>query len=463
MSEKKIPATKIVADFVDNIRFEDIPKEDVDHLKLDILDTLGCGIYGSTTPWGSMVTQYAVEAGGPKQSTIWCNKNKVHTSNAVLANGTLVHSSELDDTHQPTLLHPGSAIFTTALATAELVEGICGLDLLTATAAGYETAINVRNCMGKSLVTRGFNGTGVLGTIGAAATASKILGLDSAGIMNAIGIAGVYASGLQSSQRSMSKRTLQGRAAQQGILGAFLSKKGFTGPEVLEVEFGGFCSTLSDDYSLKLIENIGKNFTIHNIGFKAYPAGIGIHSALEALKKIMKKHQISPVSVEKIVVKQTPHAAKFRKGMGPDSIKPWTIDTALMSMHYAVACMVIDGEMFINQLRDEKIRNPKILSMAEKVEIIPSNEFEEIEKLHPEKRLITQVEVHQKGRILESDLEYYPRGTPQNPMTLEELYLKFRTLAKTVFDADRIEEIIDIVQKMEEVEDVTLLAEKLVK
>jgi 2-methylcitrate dehydratase PrpD len=342
-------------------------------------------------------------------------------------------------------------MFTTALAMAEVVGNVSGRELLTAAAAGYELCFRVGVVTWKGLGNRGYNRTGTLGTMGAAATAAKILGLDEDRIKDAIGIAGVYASGLQSSRLSMSKRATQGRAAQQGVLGAFLAQKGFTGSDVIEASFG-ICDTLAGESDLSKLKDIGKTFTIHNIGFKPYTAATGIHKGLDALQKLMKSYPIDPNRVEKVIFRMPIEAAYLYMGNDPEHIKPWTIEVALYSIHYAAACMLIDGEMFIDQLNEKRIKDPRILELAMKVEITPTPELA---------GKGTIVEVVQGGHTYKSEPVYYSKGMPQNPMSKDELRQKFKKLARTVFQDDKIEEIVKTVENMEQIEDVAILAEKL--
>jgi 2-methylcitrate dehydratase PrpD len=163
--------------------------------------------------------------------------------------------------------------------------------------------------------------------------------------------------------------------------------------------------------------------------------------------------------IEKVIIRQSPSMAKYRIHNDPNRVKLWTADVALMSMQYAIACMLVDGGMFINQLKDEKIRDPRILELAKKVEVRPTPEFE---KTSVDKQLVTRVEVTDKHRTYKSQLEFYPKGYPENPMTKEERFQKFRTLARTVFQDERIEQIARTIRNLEEIGDIATLAQLLV-
>ena len=149
---------------------------------------------------------------------------------AALANGTMVHAFELDDLHKRSIVHPGSVVITPALAVAEYLQGVSGERFLTAIIAGYEVAARVGMSVGAAHLVQGWHPTGTHGTLGAAAAASSLLGLTDKQMQHALGIAGSQSAGLMASQfASMVKRFHAGRAAQSGVYGAFLARRGFIG------------------------------------------------------------------------------------------------------------------------------------------------------------------------------------------------------------------------------------------
>lgn len=134
--------TARLADFVAGLEFQAIPPEVIPRIKLCILDTLGCALYGSTLPWGKTIVQFVKECGAGKGALIWGDGTEVPSPNAPLANGTLVHSFELDDIHRDAVLHPGAVTLPAADA---LVCQNCadGKHFLTAVVAGYEVGCRV--------------------------------------------------------------------------------------------------------------------------------------------------------------------------------------------------------------------------------------------------------------------------------------------------------------------------------
>ncbi|MDI6809185.1 MAG: MmgE/PrpD family protein [Candidatus Eisenbacteria bacterium] len=179
-----------LASFVSKLQFSDLPGEVVNHIKLCILDTIGCGLFGSALPWGQLMARFVEAQAGVLESSVWGHGVKVPSANAALANGTMVHGFELDDLHKGGIVHPGSTTVTAALAVAEGKRNVSGADLLTAVVAGYELAARVGMSVGVSHLVAGFHPTGTCGTFSAGAAAARVLGVDEMTTANCLGIAG---------------------------------------------------------------------------------------------------------------------------------------------------------------------------------------------------------------------------------------------------------------------------------
>lgn len=167
-----------LARFITDLRYERIPSEVISHVKICILDTLGCALYGSTLPLGKIVVQFVKECGAGRGALIWGDGAEVPSPNAPLANGTLVHSFELDDIYREGSLHTGAVTLPAADAMLSQVDQTSGKDFLAAVVAGFETGCRVGRANGISQLRRGFHPTGTTGTFAAGAAAAKLLRLD---------------------------------------------------------------------------------------------------------------------------------------------------------------------------------------------------------------------------------------------------------------------------------------------
>ncbi|TRO51207.1 MmgE/PrpD family protein, partial [Candidatus Bathyarchaeota archaeon] len=182
--------SRILAEYVVNLRSDSLPAEVLEKAKLHFLDALGNILGAYEMPWSQMVINIVKQTGGTPQSTVMGEDKKYPVVMAALANGTMAHGIDADDSGaRPSWAHPGSCIIPAAFATAE-VEKCSGEDLLTAIVAGYEVGCRFDSAMYPGMRDRGFHATGVAGTIGAGAAVGKILGLSVDEMVNAFGLAG---------------------------------------------------------------------------------------------------------------------------------------------------------------------------------------------------------------------------------------------------------------------------------
>jgi 2-methylcitrate dehydratase PrpD len=450
--------TRALAQFSAELTYEKIPTSVIDHIKLCLLDTIGCGLFGSTLPWSRIIADFSKDLGGTQKSTIWGRNLKAPAPNAALANGTAVHSFEIDDLHKTSIVHPGGVAIVPALAMVEYIGGCNGEKFLTAIIAGYEVAIRVGMSVGASHLKRGFHPTGTNGTFGAAAAAGSILKLDSEKMTHALGIAGTQAAGLMAAQFSaMVKRMHAGRAAQSGIYGALLAEKGLTGiNNILEAEYGGYCSTMAGESNKNLLtKGLGEDFETGQVGFKPYSAGGSTHTAHEAVKSIMEKNNITEDLIDKIII----HSTTVTYHHTSWEYKPEGVTAAQMNMQYIVAVTALEGSIFIDQFTEEKIKDPKIIEFSRKVEVFPDPE---LDKLGPDFRHAIIAEVKTKdGKIFKQRVDT-AKGSNKKPMTNNEIIQKYNILASKVLSQNRVNELYDMILNIEKLNDIRKLAKMLV-
>ncbi|MDI7259276.1 MAG: MmgE/PrpD family protein [Thermodesulfobacteriota bacterium] len=450
--------TRALAQFASELTYEKIPSSVIERMKLCLLDTFGCGLFGSTLPWAIVIADFAQELGGKQESIIWGRNVKVSAPNAALANGTAVHSFELDDLHKTSIVHPGGIATTSALAMAERIGHCSGKDLLTAIVAGYEVAIRVGMSVGTSHLQRGFHPTGTHGAFGAGAAAGRILRLDTEKMTHDLGIAGTQAAGLMAAQYSaMVKRMHAGRAAQSGVYGALLAQKGFTGiVNILEAEYGGYCKVMADVSDMsKLTSGLGKHYETSRVGFKPYAAGGSTHTAHEAVKAVMEKNNLSADSIDKITIRAT--TATYHHTSW--EYKPEGVTAAQMNMQYVVAITALEGDIFINQFTEAKVQDPKIIEYSRRVEVIPDPE---LDKLGPEFRHVVIAEIRTRNGKMFHERVDTAKGSDKRPMSADEINRKYQILASKALNQHRVAELKEMVFSLEKVSDVREVAELLI-
>ncbi len=445
--------TADLAAFVKSVSYAALPAEAVEHLKLCILDTIGCGLFGSTLPCAQILLAQLDDLGSTGPSRAWGVGGAYSVTDAALVNGTMVHSFELDDLHARGIIHLGSVTLPPALALAQHLKGVSGRDLLAAVAAGYEVGARVGMFVGTSHLLKGFHPTGTNGTFAAAATAAKLLNLPEEQLINALGVAGSQSAGLMAAQySSMVKRMHAGRAAQSGLLAALLAQKGFTGAiDVLEAGYGGYGAAMSDELDYESARaGLGQTYELMNVGFKPYACCGSNHTTIDALRQIFEEEGLRAAEIEKIEIKTTT-ATKLHVGW---PYSPHSVTSAQMNLYYCAAVFALDGDVFIDQFTEERIRDRQVMDFISKIIIEPDSA---LDAGGPPKRHAVAVRVlTKKGLIFERRVDF-PRGNPRNPMTRADLEQKFRKLAVKAMPPDQILELMVRVFSLEELDDVGLL------
>src|SRR6202047_3731957 len=161
-----VAVTPRLGQWVSELTLSAVPADVVNHLKLCLLDSIGCGLYGAAQPWGRIAADVAVGFSGGVAAALFGRAEKVSPPDAALANGTAIHGFEIDDAHVSSSLHPGAVTLPAALAVAE-AKAASGAELLVALVAGYEIGLRVGVCAGVTHSTSGYHVTGTVGVVGA--------------------------------------------------------------------------------------------------------------------------------------------------------------------------------------------------------------------------------------------------------------------------------------------------------
>jgi 2-methylcitrate dehydratase PrpD len=449
MSSSQAPllehATRDLARFASGLRYDDIPPDAVERMKLSVLDSIGCCLYGATLPWTRQVAALAEAEGARPVASLMGMGKRTSVALAALVNGTAGHAFELDDIHKESIVHAGSLATPVALAFAEERGGAPGRDVLTSMVAGYEVGHRVGSAATMSLFFRGFHPQGTSGAFVAAATAARALGLDAGQFQHALGIAGSQAGGLMAAQEgAMVKRFHSGRAAQSGVYSALLAQSGFTGiTDVLEASYGGYLSTYSDQpNAARLTEGLGTQWETLAVGYKPHAAVTSIHTALDGLGEIMREQKLASGDITKVEVGLSPmthvHCAWEYKAQG--------VTAAQMNLYYGLAVIALDGVAFTDQYCEERLRDPKILDFIGRV---TARVDPEIEGMGAAFRHAARVKVTTRdGRSVEK-MPLHRRGSPEAPLKPEDIEHKFRHVVKPCLGPADIERVVALTGKLE--------------
>ena len=452
--------TRGLARFISNIRYEDIPPEVVHRAKLLILDSIGCGLYASQKPWGTILTDTFSELESGGTCTVWGTDRRLTAPHAAFVNGAMVQGFEIDDIHRQAMVHIGCVTVPAVFAIAEIRGPIKGSDFLRSAIAGYETGPRVGQCVGQEHLGKGWHPTGTIGTFAAAAASSAALRLSEEQTVHALGLAGSQAAGLMAVQYgAMMKRGHAGRACQSGLYAAMLAKNGFTGiTNVFESPFGGFCTAFSqtqDRFDLKeLTAGLGKTFETMRYGLKFYSSAASTQTALDALRNIQKKRSFKPDEVDKIVV----YGGQVMMDHTFWKYEPAGITNAQFNMPFVIATLLLEGDVFVDEITEESIRDPKRIALSEKVMFIHDPE---VTAMGPKHRYIARVEVHLKNGTILNDRVEAQRGSEQCFASDEEVFAKFENLASRMLTKRQVDMIRSSVMAVEKIHNVADLVKEL--
>ena len=409
-----------------------------------MLDTLGSCLASSREDFGRAVLDSAERLGGPQESTLIGTKAKAGAASAALANATLAHGLDFDDTREDAIVHTGCVAVTTALAVGEAV-GASGQAVLEAMIAGVEVMCRVGLAVPGRFHARHFHPTSLTGSFAAAAVAGKLYHLNEDQLVHAFGICGSQAGGIIEylADGSWTKRLHPGWAAHAGVAAVILARAGFTGPETVFEGAHGFYQAFAGGSAEAtvdaLLDTLGHQWELEQLTLKPYPCGSIAQPYMDCALRLREKHQIRPEDIASVSCRTAegpvprlwePLAAKHRPANGY---------AAKFSLPYLLAVMFVKGRASLAEFTDEAVRDPAVLEVAGKVgyELDPTIDYP--------RQFIGQVAVRLRdGRRLEESQDH-PRGGPDSPMSRDEVEAKFRGNASLAVPDAQASRVISLV------------------
>jgi aconitate decarboxylase len=456
------PYTRGIAQFVSGLRYDAIPDEVKHRIKLLMLDSLGCALYGADLEWSRILQDRLGAIDATRACAVWGTAKKLSAPHAALVNGTQVQGFELDDVHRAGVLHVGAVVLPALIPIAELKSGMSGKEFLAAAVAGYEIGPRVGLCMGPAHIGSGWHSGATLGVFSAAAGAARGLGLDTEKTVHALGIAGTQAAGLMAAQfGAMVKRMHAGRSSQSGLYGALFAESGFTGIiNVLESEYGGFCTTMSqskDKFDLKeLTAGLGDTWQTMGVALKFYACVGSNHTTLDAIRDMQSERPFGAKDVSKVVV----HGSQVTMEHVGWKYVPQGLTSAQLNLPYCIATWLIEGDCFVDQFTEDKVADPARMALAQKVEV---REDRDITAKGAKFRHMVHVEVHlSDGTVMKRTVEA-ARGSENKFASDTDIVQKFEKLAVKALPKSQVERLRDAMLGLEKLDDAAQLARLLAK
>ena len=443
-----VSAARRLARFVLALELKDLPTPVVDRARLLTLDTLGCCLASVRYDFGRAVRATAERLGGRPESLVVGGSVRVAAANAVLANATLAHGLDFDDTREDAIVHTGSVAVPTSLAVGEAT-GADGRAVLAAIVAAVEVMCKVGLAVPGKFHARHYHPTALTGTFAAAAAAGKLYGLSEDELVRAFGICGSQAAGIIEylADGSWTKRLHPGWNAHAGVTAALLAQSGFTGPEtVLEGEHGfyrAFAGGVEPARLDELLASLGRVWELEQLTFKPYPCGSIAQPYMDCALRLRESRAVRADDIVEIRCRTA--AGPVPRLWEPLASKhaPQNGYAAKFSLPYLLAVILTRGRASLAEFEDDVVRDPQILSVASRVgyELDATIDYPRQFVGHLRARL-------KDGRVVE-EWQDHPRGGPDSPMSREEIESKFRGNASLVMSEDHVSQVIRNVMRLD--------------
>ena len=439
-----------LAQFSENLRYENIPPEVIEKAKRLVLDTVGVSIGSTQIDFGLSALKLITRWDGANDATLIGGQTKVPAHNAALCNGILAHGQDYDDTHTEAVVHPSAALVPVALAVAEQ-SGCSGRDLLTALVAGMEASIRIAMPALNKFHLRGFHTTSMATPFGAALITAK---LEKAGLqrtVDAVGVSGSFTSGLLECvpAGAGSKRLHAGWGGMCGIIAAQFAQEDVSGPgSVFEGKLGVYNSFLrGESLDLKMIFNgLGQRWEMLDIRPKLYPCCHYLQAFLDCTLALRREQNIQADNVAAIACRVAPGAVNLVCEPWENKLNPATGYDARFSLPFSIALMLARGQAGIADFSAHNAADPHIRRLMAKISYT-------IEPAYQVKDMPGWIEITLNDGTRHVREVPRVRGDSTNPFSPAELLEKFN--ANTAFlDAAESQRIADDVLALDTLTDI---------
>jgi 2-methylcitrate dehydratase PrpD len=448
--------TLSIARFVSAARFDDFSAKAVTAARHGIIDCVACMLAGSRQSLARPMLEFAQETGGGNAATIFGSGMRTSAPMAALVNGSMGHALDYDDITLHLKGHPSVVCLPPALAVGEM-ERASGRDIMLA----YMLAFEVSSAVGYGVSAAygddlGWHPTGPLGTLGAAAAASRLLGLDTERTAMAISLAASSACGLRENFGTMTKPFHAGNAGRAGVTAAMLVKKGLTAAMTgLEGRFG-FMHAYSGGagYDLdKPIERLGKRFFLEQPGveIKKYPACGATSYPLDAMFALLEEHRFGYEDVDSIEVR-----VDFDPPRALIHSDPKTALEGKFSIQYCIAAALVDGKVGLGQFHDQQVMRPEIRSLLPRISMRRNPGHEGKPSWN---EAFNEVHVRLKSGLHLSKTLHRDYSGPVVGVTAEGLDEKFRDCASIALSAPDVERALALLHRLDDQSSVKNLME----
>src|SRR5437867_5257247 len=472
-TQSKRLLSHVIANWACALQYEDLSPEAIQAAKLFWFDSIGCALGGSQQEDAKILLKHyrAMSATADSsvgedrpacgsKATAFVSGFKTNPVDAAFLNGHMIRAMDYNDIYWKTdPCHP-SDLIAAPLALCEN-EGLSGRDLILATIIAYE--IEMRLCeIGRPGVREYGWHHATLSAFAAPVAAGRALNLTPARMVSAIGISAsrTFCPGaVTAGKLTNMKNTVDPWAGRMGAESALLARDGFSGPEHIidgkeglfavfgHVQYKGQPATFdSDGLVTDLPTSPKSHYRILDCGMKSFPIEALSHSPLTAMMKTVKEHNIRADDVKEIKVEVIARAADILGD--PHKYRPDSKETADHSLPYCMAVGLVDGMVTPLQFKEERVLDKALIPIMDKVKVVANEEFEALfPKFQPSRVTITTND----GKSHSTRVDV-PKGDPRDPMTEEEIAVKFTALGGDVVGKDQCEKLRKCIMSLESVD-----------
>jgi 2-methylcitrate dehydratase PrpD len=446
-----------LADFTETLRYENVPYEVVEQVRLHTLDIVGVCLLGARMEFAKILRAIAIFSGGTPESTlIGSGGLKLPAPLATLFNGGLAHGNEFDDTYAPGRWHGSAPTVPPTLAVAEMLH-VDGKAYITALTAAMEVGCRLTRAA-PGILNQGFHSTCTAGIFAATLGVGKLMGLHSEQMANAMGICGSFTSGtveFLSDPEPWSKRIQVGYAGHGAIVAARAASKGFKGPRtILDGRYGYYRSHAREgNFDLsRITEKLGSDWQVLYLYPKRYPCDHIAQGYIDCAIALGKTEGVTPDDIERVEcivhplvvpVMFEPHDIRYRPTNG------WS---ARWSMPFNLAIALTDHTLTVDSFTDERANDSDTRALMSKITYVKDPELAFPGDYPAWVRLYTK-----DGRIMEHKV-LKVAGSAENPMTAEEYEKKFINNACRSIDKERANRIVKLMRNLYNLDDIAELA-----
>ncbi|HWB20755.1 MAG TPA: MmgE/PrpD family protein [Phycisphaerales bacterium] len=444
--------TKTLADWAANLKFSHLSPAAIHAAKLFLFDSFGCALGGSQQPDVQIMLKHLKAMGGKKSCTCFVSGFQTNPVDAAFLNALMIRAMDYNDIYwKADPCHP-SDIIPGPLALCEL-NGLSGKDLILGTIIAYEMEMRLCEFGAPGIREYGWHHA-TLTSIAAPIAAARMLNLPPDQIQQAVGISAspsMCLGAVTAGKLTNMKNTVDPLATRSGVQGALLAQRGYSGPEHLIdgkeslthcfEKFGGkfHLNMLTDN----LPTSSKDHYKIIDCGMKSFPIEALSHAPLTAMMKIIHEHKINPADVTEIKVEVIARAADILGD--PHKYRPNSKETADHSLPYCLAVGLMDGMVTPLQFKEERIKDKKLVPVMDMVKVVANQEFESLfPKFQP-----SRVTLSLKNGSSHQHRVDVPKGDPRDPMTEDEIAVKFNALGEEVVGKKTCKDLRKLIMSIE--------------